>query len=41
MMSLLADDTALAKMAAASRVLGKPNAHAEIADALEELCARK
>jgi UDP-N-acetylglucosamine--N-acetylmuramyl-(pentapeptide) pyrophosphoryl-undecaprenol N-acetylglucosamine transferase len=41
MTALLSDPPALEKMGAASRSLGKPNAHAEIADALEELCAKK
>jgi UDP-N-acetylglucosamine--N-acetylmuramyl-(pentapeptide) pyrophosphoryl-undecaprenol N-acetylglucosamine transferase len=37
--ALFADSVALDTMAKASRALGKPNAHAEIADALERLCA--
>jgi len=40
MTSLLADEAALQRMGAASRALGKPDAHAEIADALEALCAK-
>jgi UDP-N-acetylglucosamine--N-acetylmuramyl-(pentapeptide) pyrophosphoryl-undecaprenol N-acetylglucosamine transferase len=38
--ALLSDAAAQKQMAAASRALGRPNAHAEIADALEELCAK-
>jgi UDP-N-acetylglucosamine--N-acetylmuramyl-(pentapeptide) pyrophosphoryl-undecaprenol N-acetylglucosamine transferase len=41
MMALYADESGLAKMRDASRALGKPRAHAEIADALDELCGKK
>jgi UDP-N-acetylglucosamine--N-acetylmuramyl-(pentapeptide) pyrophosphoryl-undecaprenol N-acetylglucosamine transferase len=39
MTELLADEKTRSAMAAASRSLGKPNAHAEIPDALVALCA--
>jgi UDP-N-acetylglucosamine--N-acetylmuramyl-(pentapeptide) pyrophosphoryl-undecaprenol N-acetylglucosamine transferase len=40
-MDLLGDTAKLEQMAQSSRALGKPNAHAEIVDALEELCGKK